>query len=141
MGIPLEGTTPAQRASFISPQMVKERRREDWLALFADDGVVQDPVGVSPFDPTGQGHRGKEAIGRFYDNVIVAGGGSFDFEVHASYPCGDECANVWVGRSGGSETPMVTIYKVNAEGKILSLRAFWDFSKLAALIAAAQEKK
>lgn len=140
MPVSLEGTTPAQRASFISPQMVKERRREDWLALFADDGVVQDPVGPSVFDPTGEGHRGKEAIGRFYDNVIVAGGGSFDFEIEASYPCGDECANVWVGRSGDSATPMVTIYKVDAEGKIVSLRAFWDSSKLAAAIAAAQGK-
>ena len=45
------------------------------------------------------------------------------------------------GRSGGSETPMVTIYKVNEEGKILSLRAFWDLSKLAEAIAAAQGKK
>jgi hypothetical protein len=36
---------------------------------------------------------------------------------------------------------MVTIYKVNEEGKILSLRAFWDFSKLAEAIAAAQGKK
>lgn len=140
MGIPLDGKTPAQRASFISPQMVKERRRDDWLALFTEDAVVQDPVGPSPFDPTGQGHRGKAAIAAFYDNVIVAGGGSFDFEVFASYPCGDECANVWVGRSGGNETPMVTIYKVNDEGKILSLRAFWDSSKLAAAIAAAQGK-
>jgi steroid Delta-isomerase len=141
----LSATTPAQKASFVSPQMVKERRRDDWLALFADDGVVQDPVGISPFDPTGQGHRGKEAIGRFYDNIITAGGGNFDFEIHASYPCGDECANVWVGRSTGadgkvSETPMVTIYKVDAAGKILSLRAFWDYSKLAAAIAAAQGK-
>jgi ketosteroid isomerase-like protein len=141
MGIPLEGKTPAQRASFISPQMVKERRRDDWLALFTDDAVVQDPVGPSPFDPTGLGHRGKAAIAAFYDNVIVAGGGSFEFEVFASYPCGDECANVWVGRSGGRETPMVTIYKVNEEGKILSLRAFWDSSKLAEAIAAAQGKK
>lgn len=141
MGIPLEGKTPAQRASFISPQMVKERRRDDWLALFTDDAVVQDPVGPSPFDPTGLGHRGKAAIAAFYDNIIVAGGGTFDFEIFASYPCGDECANVWVGRSGGRETHMVTIYKVNEEGKIVSLRAFWDSSKLAEEIAAARGGK
>ncbi|MBS0323616.1 MAG: nuclear transport factor 2 family protein [Proteobacteria bacterium] len=130
----MEARTPAQKASFVSPQMVKERRRDDWLALFADDAVVQDPVGPSPFNPDGLGHRGKEAIGRFYDNIITAGG-SFDFEIFQSYPCGDECANVWVGRSTRpdgtvSETPMVTIYKVNAEGKILSLRAFWDARRL-----------
>ena len=128
--------TPAQKASFISPQLVKERKRDEWLALFADDAVVQDPVGPSPFDPAGLGHRGKAAIGRFYDNIIAAGG-SFDYTMQASYPCGDECANVWVGRMTSadgrvSETPMVTIYKVDAAGKILSLRAFWDFSRLLA---------
>ncbi|QDX80648.1 hypothetical protein B9N43_04945 [Denitratisoma sp. DHT3] len=126
--------TPAQLASFVSPQMVKEKRRDDWLALFAEDGVVQDPVGPSPFDPSGQGHRGKAAIAGFYDNIISKGG-DFDFTIHASYPCGDECANVWVGRTTGpdgtvNETPMVTIYKVDSAGKILSLRAFWDFSRL-----------
>lgn len=126
--------TPAQKASFISPQLVKEKKRDEWLALFAEDGVVQDPVGPSLFDPSGQGHRGKAAIARFYDNIISAGG-DFDFTIHASYPCGDECANVWVGRMTSpdgtvNETPMVTIYKVNSDGKILSLRAFWDSSRL-----------
>lgn len=126
--------SPAQKASFISPQLVKERKRDEWLALFADDAVVEDPVGPSLFDPTGKGHRGKTAIGRFYDTIIAVGG-TFDFTMQASYPCGDECANVWVGRMTGAdgkvtETPMVTIYKVNSEGRIVSLRAFWDSSRL-----------
>ena len=121
--------SPAQKASFVSPQLVKERKRDEWLALFADD-----PVGPSLFDPTGKGHRGKAAIGRFYDTIIAVGG-TFDFTMQASYPCGDECANVWVGRMTGAdgkvtETPMVTIYKVNSEGRIVSLRAFWDSSRL-----------
>lgn len=136
----MEAKTPAQLASFISPQMVKEGRRNDWLALFAEDCVVQDPVGPSLFNPDGLGHRGKAAVAAFYDNIITAGGGRFDYEIHASYPCGDECANVWVGRTTTpdgtvSETPMVTIYKVDADGKILSLRAFWDFSRLMAAMA------
>src|SRR5579885_768938 len=44
--------------------------RQGWLALFAPDAVVQDPVGPSVFDPEGTGHRGIEAITAFYDNVI-----------------------------------------------------------------------
>lgn len=136
----MEAKTPAQLASFISPQMVKEGRRDDWLALFAEDCVVQDPVGQSLFNPDGLGHRGKAAVAAFYDNIITAGGSRFDYEIHASYPCGDECANVWVGRTTMpdgtvSETPMVTLYKVDADGKILSLRAFWDFSRLMAAMA------
>jgi steroid Delta-isomerase len=96
--------------------------------------VVQDPVGPSHFDPTGLGHRGKEAIGRFWD--IAIGGAGFDFTIHKSYPCGDECANVWVGHittpaGGRHDVEMVTIYKVNAEGKLVSLRAFWNTAGMA----------
>ena len=36
--------------------------RDTWLSLFADDAVVQDPIGPSPFDPEGVGHRGLAAI-------------------------------------------------------------------------------
>jgi ketosteroid isomerase-like protein len=125
----LESKHAAQRASFASPQRVKEKDKAGWLELFADDAVVQDPVGPSHFDPSGQGHRGKDAIGRFWD--IAIGTVDFDFDIQQSYPCGDECANVWVGKitaADGSkgEVPMVTIYRVNDAGKITSLRAFWN---------------
>ena len=36
--------------------------KEAWLANFADDAIVEDPIGPSHFDPEGKGHRGKEAI-------------------------------------------------------------------------------
>lgn len=136
MNIDLDSKHPAQRASFRSPTMVKEKNKAGWLELFADDCVIQDPVGPSALDPSGEGHRGKEAISKFWDMV---NGGNFSFRMEASYPCGDECANVWVGINelGGQrfEVPMVTIYKVNAEGKILSLRAYWDSAKVAGDLA------
>ena len=43
--------------------------RDGWLGLFADDAMVEDPVGPSCSMP-GQGHHGIEAITDFYDNVI-----------------------------------------------------------------------
>jgi len=129
----LEGKTPAQRASFASIDRVSNRDKQGWLDLFADDAIVQDPVGKSPLDPTGEGHKGKEAIGRFWDMIIA--GGEFKYRMDKSFPCGDECANWWCGineRPDGTvfEVPMITIYKVNAEGKLVSLRAFWDSSAL-----------
>ncbi len=130
----IQGKTPAQTMSFCSLEMVKAHNREGWLDLFADNAVVEDPIGVSPFDPAGLGHRGKATIGAFYDN-IVSGAGNMEYTIHASCPCGNECANVWTSRftdAGGavSETSMVTIYKVNATGdKPVSLRAFWDTSR------------
>ena len=39
--------------------------REGWLELFAEDAVVEDPIGPSPFDPEGKGHHGREAIDAF----------------------------------------------------------------------------
>ena len=128
-----ESSHPAQRASFLSIKNVKARDKAGWLSLFAEDGIVQDPVGPSPLDPSGQGHRGKEAMGRFWDMIIS--GGSFEFEMLESFPCGDECANYWLGvnnRPDGTvyKVPMMTVYKVNPEGKLLFLKAYWDRSLL-----------
>ena len=67
--------------------------RNSWLALFADDAIVEDPIGPSMFDPEGTGHRGAVAIAAFYDNVIAANE-SIRFDIRQSFLCGDEVANV-----------------------------------------------
>ena len=66
--------------------------RQAWLALFAEDGVVEDPIGPSAFDPEGNGHRGPEAIAAFYDSVIGVNE-SIRFDIRQSFLCGDEAAN------------------------------------------------
>jgi steroid Delta-isomerase len=104
--------------------------RDGWLGLFADDAVVEDPIGPSAFDPEGKGHRGIEAIGAFYDNVIAANE-SIRFTIHQSLLCGDEVANVGVIRitfTGGSaiEVDGVYTYRRSPEGKIAALRAYWE---------------
>jgi steroid Delta-isomerase len=118
---------PARRAGLLSQRYVANGEREKWLDLFADDGVIEDPIGASPLDPTGKGHRGKAAIAAFWDNVIAKGQVSFD------YAGGDECAftgaviNTFPGgkqfRANG-----VFVYRVNEAGKLLSLRAYWEFA-------------
>ena len=126
---------PAQQASFNSMRNVKARNRAGWLALFAEDALLQDPVGVSPFDPTGQGHKGKEAIGAFWDNVIEPNGGIF--RIRESYPAADECANViTLGKTlpngKAFDVHFVGVYRVNEAGKIVSLKAYWQFDKVMA---------
>ena len=54
-----------------SREAAMARDKEAWLALFADDAIVEDPIGPSHFDPEGKGHRGKEAIAAFYDKAIA----------------------------------------------------------------------
>ncbi len=109
--------------------------RDGWLALFADDAVVQDPVGPSPFDPEGTGHHGRAAIAAFYDNVIATSE-AVEFEMFESYMCGDEVADVGIIRTtlagGGHQAVVhgVYVYRSDGAGKIASLRAFWEFDKL-----------
>ena len=112
---------------------VQSKDRQSWLELWHPDGLIQDPVGVSPLDPAGEGHRGIAAITAFYDNVIAPG--EVSFHIRESFACGDECANVGTittraadGSVGRCE--LVMLYRVDAAGKLLSLRAFWEFDDL-----------
>ncbi|HNP11905.1 MAG TPA: nuclear transport factor 2 family protein, partial [Mycobacterium sp.] len=66
--------------------------KQAWLAVFADDAVIEDPIGPSHFDPEGKGHRGKGAIAKFYDMAIAPSRLTFNFE--KTYECGNEEANV-----------------------------------------------
>ena len=62
---------PARDASLASMRAVEAGGIAAWLALFAADATVEDPIGVSMFDPVGTGHHGVEAIGAF---------GAFEFD-------------------------------------------------------------
>ena len=122
---------PARRAGLLSQKYVSEGNREAWLELFAEDGVIQDPVGISPLDAVGKGQVGKQGIAAFYDNVISKVKVSFDYP--RSYACADECAFIGTvfNQVGDNEfgSEGVFVYRVNDEGKILSLRAFWEFER------------
>ena len=122
--------TTARDLGRASMAAVEAGDRQAWLDLFAEDAVVQDPVGPSPFDPEGHGHRGPEAIAAFYDNVIGVNE-SIRFTIHQSFLCGDEVANVGIIRitfagGGAVEVDGVYIYRAGPDGRIASLRAFWE---------------
>lgn len=126
---------PARDASLASMRAIEAHDRDGWLALFADDAVVADPVGPSPFDPEGHGHRGRDAIAAFYDTVIGPND-SVTFAIRASYAAGDEVANVGTisttlpGGAGVVLTDGVFTYRVGADGRVASLRAHWELDKL-----------
>jgi steroid delta-isomerase len=109
---------------------VRARDRGGWLALFAEDAVVEDPVGPSDWDPEGKGQQGKAAIGAFYD-MFSAMQDSFEYTIHQVEPRGCEVAAVVTPRIGmkdGSvgENRLINIYKQGPDGLIRSLRSFWN---------------
>jgi steroid delta-isomerase len=116
-----------------SQAAVGAKDRDGWLGLFAADAVVQDPVGPSPLDPGGTGHRGAAAIAAFYDTVI-ASSERITFEIERSYLCGDEVADVGVIRTtlaGGQHVAVVRgvyTYRIDGAGKLAALRAFWELA-------------
>jgi len=130
---------PARLASQRSMQAVQAKTKAAWLDLFAADAIIEDPVGMSPLDPDGKGHVGKAAISAFWDQHIAVN--QIAFDIRHSYACGNEVANVGVitttlptGMRALAEG--VFVYKVNAAGKLVSLRAFWEFEKMMASLSA-----
>jgi len=128
-------TPNARELGMRSRAAVEAGDREGWLDMFAPDAVVQDPIGPSPFDPEGTGHRGREAIARFYDTVISPSE-RITFEIESSFLCGDEVADVGTIRTtlaGGTHMAVVRgvyTYRSNGKGKLAALRAFWEFDAL-----------
>jgi steroid Delta-isomerase len=125
---------PAHVAGKRSREAAMARDKEAWLALFADDAIVEDPVGPSHFDPEGKGHRGKEAIAAFFDKAIAPSELQFNFV--ETFQCGNEEANVGniVIKAAGYQVTAdgVFTYRVDDEGKIVALRAYWELDRATA---------
>ena len=127
-------TSPAHLAGARSRAAASAHDKQAWLALFADDAIVEDPVGPSHLDPQGRGHRGKDAIARFYDMAIAPSELTFHFD--KTYQCGNEEANVGhiVIVAGGYRVTAegVFTYRVDDDGKITALRAYWEVDRATA---------
>ena len=103
--------------------------REAWIAQFATNGCSHDPVGAPA-------HVGHEALGRFFDSImdlVLEVGLTED----AVYVCGNEAAVKWTGRGIGKNEKRVVfegidVFELDAEGRIETLRAYWDPATLIA---------
>lgn len=124
---------PARDASIKSMKCVLGKDREGWISLFSDDALIEDPVGVSPYDPTGLGHSGRKGVEWFYDNVVSQV--TVRPDIHKSIVCGNECVNQGIFMLRGQDgtvnwIDMIINYVVDDAGKIRNLRAFWEFDQL-----------
>ncbi|BBH18509.1 ketosteroid isomerase [Nocardioides baekrokdamisoli] len=124
------GDHPARRASQRSYSAVGTGVLAEWLKVYAEDAVIEDPVGPSWFDPEGKGHHGHAGISAFWDKAI-APIESFIFTITDSHACGNSCANIGTITTrfpDGTlvDTDLVMIYTVNDEGRVASMRAYWE---------------
>jgi steroid Delta-isomerase len=123
--------TPALAASQSSWKCVMSHDREGWLALMADDVVIEDPIGQAITNPDGQGVRGKEAVAGFYDaNISI---NTLRVTCEETFPSSspNEVAHILVLRSqfeGGLTSTVrgVFTYRVNEAGLITNMRGYWN---------------
>lgn len=120
---------PAVLAGRRSREAVEARDKAAWLANFAANGSVEDPVGPSMFDEEGVGHHGAEQLAAFWDKTIGTTE-KIDFVFDKEIICGDEVAYIGkiVTHIAGhvTEADGVFTYKADADGNLAALRAFWE---------------
>lgn len=133
-----DGDHPARRMSQRSYDAVARKAKEEWLALFSDDAVVEDPVGPSFFDPEGNGHHGREAISAFWD-VAIAPVAEFRFTIRDSFANGNACANIGTFSTrleDGTlaDTDLIAVYRLDGAGLIRSMAAHWEVDRTMATV-------
>lgn len=122
--------TPYAQADLIaaverSPAAAARHDRPGWVGLFTIDGTVEDPVGSAP-------HRGRDAIGRFYDTFI--GPRDIVFHSHADIVCDttvirEVTLEVTMRAGVALDVPAILRYRLDdssGELKIAELQAFWE---------------
>lgn len=125
-----DGDHPARHASQRSYAAVARGVFDDWVAGYAEDAVIEDPVGPSMFDPEGRGHHGHDGIRAFWD-AAIAPIETFHFHITDSHAGGSTCANVGTitttfADGGTVDTDLVMVYTVDDAGLVTSMRAHWE---------------
>jgi len=132
-----DSAVTARSLSQLSMKYVQAKRKRDWLALWAPDAKIEDPVGESPLDPVGRGHSGIAAIEAFWDQNIAPN--TLVFNVQKSHmPLGsNEVCNVGqiTTRVNAAHLSTVTdgvfVYRMDpSTKKLVSLRAFYEFDAM-----------
>ncbi len=99
-----------------------EDDRAGWLALFAPDASIEDPVGA-PLTV------GPKAIAAFWDR-IHQGDMVITCALDRIVVCGDEALMIFAVTTRGAgvsmEVRIADLFTFNDEGKIATMRAFWD---------------
>lgn len=126
---------PAFKMSMRSREYIANHDKAGWLGMWAENGVIEDPIGPSPIDPPGKGISTPEAREKFYDDNIA--NSEIEYILQDSYTSHLECANIVTlnvtlklgEKKFFQQVNGVFTYSVNEEGKLTSLRGYWEFEE------------
>ena len=127
---------PAKRVSLLSREYVHSHNKAGWLGLFSEDAIIEDPIGVSPIDEAGKGHRGVAAREAFWENNIA--NSDIKIVIHQSYAAGLECANIVTlntiltcgGKTDSQEVNGIITDQVNEAEQLVALRGYWEVDEM-----------
>jgi steroid Delta-isomerase len=127
--------TPALTASQNSWSRVHAKDKDGWLALMADDVVIEDPIGKAFTNPDGTGVRGKDGVSSWWDNSV--GLATINITCQETFPSSspNEIAHILNLRftfDNGVTRGVrgVFTYKVNDAGLLTNLRGFWNMDMM-----------
>lgn len=84
--------------------------------IYADDAVVEDPVGTDP-------HRGMDAICEFYEKGLSAGA---KLELTGNCRCaGYSVAFPFRVVLGEMKIEIIDVFTFNDDGKVVDMKAYW----------------
>jgi steroid delta-isomerase len=127
--------SPALTASQSSWRCVQAHDRAGWLALMADDVVIEDPIGKSVTNPDGTGVHGKEQVAAFFDTNIAANQLTITCEETFPSSSPDEIAHILVLHSRFDNGVTSTVrgvftYRVDDGGLITNMRGYWNLDAM-----------
>ena len=124
---------PARAAAQRSYSAVAKGDLAEWLTVYAEDAVIEDPVGPSMWDEEGKGHRGHEAISAFW-KLAIEPIETFEFTINDSFANGNSCANI--GRikttfpdGSHTTTDLIMVYVIHDDGRVASMKAYWELDR------------
>ena len=120
---------PAREASQRSYSAVAKGDLAEWLTVYAEDAVLEDPVGPSMFDEQGKSYL--DALAGIA--VAIAPIETFEFLITDSFanPGSNTCANIGSIKTSFTDgshttTDLIMVYVVNDDGRVTSMKAFWE---------------
>ena len=124
---------PALVAAHNSWRCVQTHDKQGWLDLMTDDVCIEDPIGVGPTNPSGEGIRGKAAVAEFYDKNV--GPSTLHIVPHESHVAANESAHVLTLTTtfaNGTKARVrgIFTYRVNDDGKLTNLRGYWNLDAM-----------